>query len=412
MSKPRSLSLAAYRVLSWGMRNSASQRIDQPRPDGELLWIHIATPGRLRAVSDFCRRLLQVRSELSFVLTAPPDAELDTWPHRDFPLINLPQDQSGAVRGFLEHWRPSMGLWVGGDLLPNILTRAEEQDIPLVLFDAQFSVTLPRSARWLPDITRATFDCFHKIMTASPETARQIRRLGIHSSKVHDSPPLRISPNPRPWPEDELIETNHTLAGRPVWLAAWVQDKEFISVLTAHRQALRMLHRLVLVLHVADELEAGPLKRRLESMDLRCANWDDGGLIEDTTQVVLTADPENLGLWYRVSSVTFLASSLERGAGGRDPSESIALGSAIIHGPFVHRHDALYSQIRQAGAAKEVKTATELGDALVQLLAPDLAADMALAGWQMISEGAPQADALIEMVQDILDQRSAEHAGT
>ena len=46
------------------------------------------------------------------------------------------------------------------------------------------------------------------------------------------------------------------------------------------------------------------------------------------------------------------------------------------------------------------------------LLAPDQAADMALAGWQLLTEGAPQADALIEMVQDILDQRSADHAGT
>ncbi|WP_171236091.1 3-deoxy-D-manno-octulosonic acid transferase [Ruegeria sp. HKCCA6837] len=412
MSKPGSLSLAAYRVLSWGMRNTVGQRIDLPRPEGELLWIQVATPGHLRAVSDFCQRLLQVRSELSFVLTGPPDADLDSWPGCDFHLTNLPQDQSGAVRGFLEHWHPTMGLWVGGDLKLNILIRACDQDIPLILFDAEFSVSLPRSARWLPDITRATFDCFQEIMTASPETARHIRRLGVQSSKVHEAPPLRISPNPRPWPEDELIETNHTLAGRPVWLAAWVQDKEFISVLTAHRQVLRMLHRLVLVLHVADETEAGPLKRRLETMDLRCVNWDDGDEIEDSTQVILTADPENLGLWCRVSAVTFMASSLERGAGGRDPSESIALGSAIIHGPFVHRHDALYSQLQRAGAAKQVKTATELGDALIELLAPDLAAGMALAGWQMITEGAPQADALIDMVQDILDQRSAERAGT
>lgn len=412
MSKPRSLSLAAYRVLSWRMRNGVGVKTDLPRPEGEVVWMHVATSDRLRAVSDFCRRLLQSRSELHFLLTAPPDADLSAWPECSFPLINLPQEQSGAARDFIEYWRPGIGIWVGGDLMPNIITRADEQAVPLVLFDAQFTVALSRNARWLPDITRVTFSCFRKILTANSETARHIRRLGIPFSTVEESPPLRISPNPRPWPEDELIETNHTLAGRPVWLAAWVQDKEFISVLTAHRQALRLLHRLVLVLHVADVHEAAPLKRRLETMDLRCVNWDDGGLIEDSTQVVLTADPENLGLWHRVSAVTFMASSLERGAGGQDPSDAIALGSAIISGPFVHRHHELYAHLQQARAAKEVKSATELGDAVVQLLAPDRAADMALAGWQIITEGAPQADTLIEMVQDILDQRSADHAGT
>ncbi len=50
MSKPRSLSLAAYRVLSWGLRNGVAPQSNLPRPEGELLWIHVATPDRLRAV--------------------------------------------------------------------------------------------------------------------------------------------------------------------------------------------------------------------------------------------------------------------------------------------------------------------------------------------------------------------------
>ena len=54
MSKPRSLSLAAYRVLSWGVPQS-SGATDMPRPDGEVLWVHVSTPDRLRAVDDFCR---------------------------------------------------------------------------------------------------------------------------------------------------------------------------------------------------------------------------------------------------------------------------------------------------------------------------------------------------------------------
>ena len=411
MSKPRSLSLAAYRVLSWGVPAGTGQP-DLPRPEGELLWIHIATQDRLRAVSDFCRRVQQIRPGLSVLLTAPPNADLTQWAASTFPMINLPAEQTGAARGFLDHWRPNMGLWVGGGLMPNVITRAEERDIPMILIEAQLDITAVRGARWLPDINRYTFDCFRMILATTAETARQIRRLGIPSAKVSEAPPLQISPNPSPWPEDELIETNHTLVGRPVWLAAWVQDKEFISILSAHRQALRMLPRLALVLHVADMNEARPLHRRLESMDLRCANWDAGGLIEDTTQVILSSDPEELGLWSRISAVTFMGSSLERDAGGQDPLESIALGSAIIHGPFVHRHRDLYDRLKQAGAARTVKTATELGDAVVELLAPDRSADMALAGWRMITEGAPQADQLIDMVQETLDQRSADDAST
>ncbi len=409
MSRPRSLSLVAYRVLSWGVPKNVVYP-DLPRPKGELLWVHIANRHRMRAVNDFCLRIQQARPGLSLLLTVPPDADLHHWTGCSFTLRRLPAEQAGAARGFLDHWHPDMGLWVGGGLMPNVITRAGERGIPLVLIEAQPDISAARIARWLPDISRYTLDCFQRILTTTNETARQIRRLGIGSSKVTEAPPLQISPNPKPWPEDELIEINQTLAGRPVWLAGWVQDKEFISILSAHRQALRMLPRLALVLHVADTNEAAPLHRRLESMDLRCANWDEGGVIEDTTQVILSSETEDLGLWHRVSAVTFLGSSLERGAGGRNPLESIALGSAIIHGPFVHRYQDLYDRLEQTGAGRMVKTATELGDAVVELLAPDRAADMALAGWQMITEGAPQADQLIDMVQETLDLRSADHA--
>ncbi len=407
MSKPRSLSLAAYRVLSWGVSGSANQP-KIARPEGELIWVHINAQDRQRAVVDFCRRLQQARPTLNVLLTAPPDSDLQRWEQGDYPLIHLPQEQSGAARAFLEYWRPDIGLWVGGGLMPNVITRAEEHNIPLILIEAQIDINVARGAKWLPDITRFTLDCFRSILATTSLTARAIRRLGIASSKVTEAPPLQISANPNPWPEDELIETNHALAGRPVWLAAYVMDKEFISVLSAHRQAMRMLPRLTLVLHVADSAEAEPLHRRLESMDLRCTNWDIVGQVEDTTQVILTSEPEDLGLWLRVSPATFMGSSLERGAGGHDPLVAVALGSALVHGPFVHRHQQIYDQLDRAGAARSVRTATELGDTVVELLSPDRAADMALAGWEIVSEGAPQADQLIDMVQDCLDRRSTD----
>ncbi|EEE37372.1 3-deoxy-D-manno-octulosonic-acid [Rhodobacteraceae bacterium KLH11] len=411
MSKPRSLSLAAYRVLSWGVPQNTGLS-DNPRPDGELLWIHVSAANRIRAIDDFCRRLLPARPGLSLLLTAPPDADLSDWSDCSTPILKLPAEQTGSARAFLDHWQPDMGLWFGGGLMPNIITRAQERDIPLVLLEASVDVKTAPGGRWLPDITRYTLDCFTTILTPNKETERQIRRLGIRQAKVSVAPPLHVSPNPNPWPEDELIETNHTLAGRPVWLAAWVQDKEFISVLTAHRQALRMLPRLALILHVADMAEAGPLHKRLEAMDLRCANWDEDHPIEDTTQVILSSMPEDLGLWYRVSAVTFMGSSLERGAGGVDPLIAIALGSAVIHGPHVSQHRTLYDRLDQAKAALAIKSATELGDRVVELLAPDRTADMALAGWQIVTEGAPQADQLVDMILETLDRRRAQDART
>ncbi|WP_171136602.1 MULTISPECIES: 3-deoxy-D-manno-octulosonic acid transferase [unclassified Ruegeria] len=411
MSKPRSLSLAAYRILSWGVPQTMGRDLP-PRPEGELLWLHLNSPEKLPVIEDFASRLLAARPDVSLLLTAPYDANISDWSNSLWPVVPLPPDQPRPARAFLDHWQPDLCIWIGGGLMPNLINRAEEKAIPMILLEGVVDLVMSRSGRWLPDITRFTLDCFDRIETCSENTARQIRRYGIASSKVSVSSPLRISPDPQPWPEDELIETNHALGGRPVWLAAWVQDTEFISVLSAHRQAMRLLPRLALVLHVADTAEADPLNRRLEAMDLRCSNWDEGQQIEDNTQVILTASDEDLGLWHRVAPVTFMGTSLERGATGQNPLLSTALGSSVIHGPYVIHHSDSYHRLDSAGAAVTVRTATELGDAVVDLLAPDRTADMALAGWELVTEGAPQTDDLIELVQHYLDKGRANRART
>jgi len=409
MSKPRSLSLTTYRILSWGGQNGQLQPTSS-RPVGELLWIHIATKERLRVVDEFCRRLLPAVPGLSILMTAPPDADLSDWSDCIAPVIPLPKEGRGAARVFLDHWQPDACIWVGGGLMPNLITRAEERGIPMLLLEAGLDLQVAPGGRWLPDLPRYTLDCFKLIMAPNEEIKQQISRLGISAGKVTVSPPLWVDPNPETWPEEELVETNQQLAGRPVWLAAWVQDKEFISVLSAHRQALRTMPRLALVLHVADMDEAMPLHKRLEAMDLRCANWDDGDPVEDLTQVILSSDPADLGLWYRVSPVSFLGSSLQGDAGGCDPMVAAALGSAVVHGPDVRHHAERYVRLAHAGAAQVVRTATQLGDNVVELLAPDRAADMALAGWRVATESAPLVDRLIDTVLEMLEQERASNA--
>ena len=52
--------------------------------------------------------------------------------------------------------------------------------------------------------------------------------------------------------------------------------------------------------------------------------------------------------------------------------------------------------------------ATALATAVSRLIAPDQAAVMAHAGWDVISRGAALTDKVIDLVQDTLDQQEAE----
>ena len=80
------------------------------------------------------------------------------------------------------------------------------------------------------------------------------------------------------------------------------------------------------------------------------------------------------------------------------------MGTAIIYGPNVGRHLAAYSRLVDAGAARIVRDTESLSGAVTQLLAPDRAAAMAHAGWDIVSSSAMVADEIVETVQDCIDR--------
>ncbi|WP_425044381.1 3-deoxy-D-manno-octulosonic acid transferase [Primorskyibacter sp. S87] len=400
----RSLSLAAYRALSWRKpQHSAGPR--PPRPSGELVWVHSDTRARFDALQELCDRLQQMRPGIHVLHTCPAETATSE-------ALPIGPDHPGSARAFLNHWRPDLCIWSGGDLRPNLISQASERNVPMLLLD--FSADDPglNRKRWLPDLVRSTLQCFDTVLVESENSAHYLRRAGISENRISLSAPLRSGANPSPCSEDALHELNEALASRPVWLAAYASPKEFETILQAHRSALRLAHRLLLVLMLDDPRDLPEMNAQLDKSRLRHADWDEGDEIQDSTQVLVSGDPAALGLWYRVAPLSFMASSLVKGTGGRNPMEAIALGSALLYGPHIGDHMDTYARLSQVGAARVVRDADELGASVVRLIAPDNAAEMALAGWKLITEGAHLTDRLLDLVQDKLDLAEVNHAGT
>lgn len=409
----RSLSLAAYRALSRHRHEPLGGDAEPPRPDGELVWAHAGDPARLAALGDLAERLKQIRPGVQVLLThdgeAPPDKIAHARRGADW-VSALTSDHPASAAQFLKHWNPNLCLWTGGGILVNTVSAAAEKGIPMILADIDGEDFHHRRHSWIPTLKRASFDVFDSIFTRSDSAAREIVRLGISGAKVRVTARLRGCPAPPLCTDEDLSEITSDLAGRPVWLAAHIRRAEIAPVLAAHRAALRLSHRLVLIAALSDRADTEELKKELAASRLRVANWDDGERIEDSIQVLYCDSGEDLGLWYRTAPLCFLASSLAPGQGGINPLDAASLGSAILFGPNVGDHVEIYERLVSAGAAREISDSASLGAALVQLVAPDQAAAMALAGWEVATEGAELTDRLIEVVQTRLDENEAEHA--
>ena len=281
--------------------------------------------------------------------------------------------------------------------------RAHAEKCGMMLIDADTDGLDARRERWLPDLSRRLLHPFLAVMVRSNAALQRVETLGLPAERISLTPALEAGGMTLSCEDSDLAELSERLRGRPVWFASNVQEAELSAVLSAHREALRLSHRLLLILNPAQEDLADLFAHGVTNEGYRLSNWTSGDEIDNQTQVLLAPDATDLGLFYRASPVCFMGSSLVAKKPGRNPFEAAALGSAVLYGPNVSTFMPFYSRLARAGAARIVKDEKTLGAAVTQLIAPDRAAAMAHAGWDVVSQGADLTDRVIELVEDILD---------
>lgn len=398
----RSLSLAAYMALA---RRGSREAPDDlpPRPRGELIWAHAPSLEKAGALMQLFRLLEVQRPGVHLLLTTPPDLPRPDHIKGNVLWQVVPDDTVPELSQFLDHWSPQLGLWASGHLRPAAIELAARRDMPLFLLDAEADALEDARFRWLPDMSRSVLRRFTRILAVDQPAAQRLGRIGIARSAIQVAGQMQEGGAALPCDETTREDLAKCLGNRPVWLAAMAQLDEVGMISQAHKAALRLSHRQLLIL-VPDDVDEGPaMAAKLRGWGWNVGIWSEGDDPQDDTQILLADTRGDMGLWYRLAPVTFMGSSLVPGFGGRDPYEPASLGSAILYGPNVGRYLSAYSRFVKAGAARIVKDADSLASALNTLSAADQVATMAHAGWVVSSDGAEVTDEVIEMIQDTLD---------
>ena len=399
----RPFSLTAYLALARGADRLIAEAARWPeRPSGPLLWLHSDTRSRIETLLTLNRRLRQQRTDFSLLLTCDA-AESEVFEAGGYVIGPPPSETLSDVNRFLTHWRPDMLIWAGNGLRPALIHEAEAAGTHLLLVDAADAPWRQPSKRFLPDASAGALSLFHNILAQDKKAASRMRRLGVPADRIEVASPLEPEVFPLTSHDGLHEEMTAVLAGRPVWLAANIQLDEADDVLRAHRRAARLAHRLLLVVVPADPANEPVIAEMCQDIGLRLARWENGDMPDENTQVLLAGDDGELGLWYRLAPLCFLGGSLAGKTGGQSPMMAAALGSAILYGPNVGRHLDAYSRLVAAGAARIVKDMDSLSAAVSHLIAPDRAAAMAHAGWNVVSAGAETADLVLDQINEWLD---------
>ncbi len=421
-----SLGLLAYRTVSNRLMGFAERKLQarleagkedpdrvserrgeasQPRPEGMLIWFHAASVGESLSLLLLIDQILDEFPDLNVLVTTGTRSSAELLGARlPAQIIHqfVPLDVGPYVTRFLDHWKPDVAIWTESELWPNLITQTAARGTKMMLLNARMSRVSHDRWRWLPSASKAVLRRFGSIFAQDEATAGYLRRLGARRDTLHVIGSLKESSGALPHDEAERLHFVDLLKTRPVWLAASTHPGEEEIAVEAHLAALKSAHRLLLILAPRHPERAPEITEMLRRRGLSVAIRSEGREPDPSTQVYLVDTLGEMGLWYRLAPATFLGGSLVN-IGGHNPYEPAALGSAIIHGPYVTNAPDIYSRLDEAGAAIPVRNAKELGRAVIDTLEPHKAASYAHAAWEVTSSGAGATERALAEITDMLD---------
>ena len=320
---------------------------DQPRPAGPLLWLHGASVGESLALLPIVERARATRPDATILVTAGTVTANALLAKRLPPGVLSqfsPIDTPGAARGFLDHWRPGLGLLVESELWPNLLLEAKRRQIRLGLLSAKMSEASHRRWRLARRSAGTLLGTFDLVLARDEAQAARLRDLGAKVGGVFD---VKFGADPLP---DVFTDVAHD-AGAPMILAASTHPGEDEIVLDAFRRALGTGDAVRLVIAPRHPERAPAIVALARSKGFDASLQSTGGA---THRRVLVADRMGeLGGWYRRAALAIIGGSLRPAVGGHNPLEPARLGCPVLAGPH-HEGWPIYDDMDRAGAVKIV----------------------------------------------------------
>lgn len=398
-----SLGLTLYNLAARPAADPESGRV--LRPAGLLVWLHAGAGESLAGVVELGRQLIEDDGvAVVLTLSGAPEVKEALALGSGAILQIVPPDFPNFAQSFLDHWRPDLGIFAGAELRPTLIYEATLRARPLLWVDARAPHLPPDRDGWFPGLIKATTAPFRAVFAVDDTAARALRKAGVEEEQLQTLGRMEEASCALPHVESDRAALAQVLATRPVWLAADVAPQEEAAVIAAHRDVLRLAHRLLLILVPQDPARSTALAAKLEAEEgWHVANRARDEEPQNETEVYIMDSSADYGLCYRLAPVTFLGGSLEGEGCARNPMEAAAMGSAILYGPRAGQYGLAYARLGAARAARMVGSGSDLGLALGDLLAPDRAARQAQAAWMITSEGAEVTASVLDRVRAILD---------
>ncbi len=372
------LPVSLYYLIWRGLRQSEyfdrwSERFALYRgaPIADCLWLHAVSVGEVNAAIPLVEALRARhpgRALLVTTTTPTGSARVRALWGEAVLHVYLPYDLPGAVRNFLEHFRPAIALVMETEIWPNLFAELQRRGVPAIIANARLSERSLKAYRPIAPLVRVTMATIDHVAAQSEADAARYRKLGAPAERVHATGNLKYDlPLAEHLPEQARGWRAQWGAQRPVWIAASTHPDEEAAMLQAHRAVLASYPDALLLWAPRHPERFAAVAAASARAGLRVATRRGDGQPARDSEVFVIDTLGELMAFYAAADVAFVGGSLQE-VGGHNLLEPAALGVPALVGPHTFNFQEVTELLLATGAVQRIADAESLGATLCEWL--------------------------------------------
>lgn len=333
---------------------------DISRPQGFLVWLHGASVGEINSLESVIKTLKKDYPKINILLTSGTTTSAPIAKKKYPEIIHqyIPIDVPFCVNRFMKHWHPDLAIRVDSDFWPLQLDSLKRNKIPNILLNGAVSDKTYKTYMEHKTFTKKMLDSFSDILAKSEKDAEHLRNMGAKNVVVCDN--IKFT-NPAPVAdESELKIMKEIFKNKPIWHSAVLGEGEEEIVLQAHKKVLEKFPNSILIITPRHTNMGENLFKKAKELGLNPIQRSKTKTPNKNTNVYIADTMGEMGLFYKLSQISFMGRSLLPECRGSSPLEAAKSDSLIIAGPYTSTFDELYSEMESAGIIDPARDSTEI----------------------------------------------------
>ena len=339
------------------------------RKETKLIWFHAASIGEFKSIIPIIEELNTSHNYQFLISTTTLSSSnlakeelkrFDNVQHRFFPF-----DVSFLINKFLLLWKPDMIFLVDSEIWPNLILKANQLKIPMILINARLTYKTFKKWMMFPKSAKKIFSLFNLCLASNTETKNFLEKLNARNIYLNGNIKFINKIN-----EQRLENLNENiLINNRFWLAASTHEGEEILCLKTHLKLKEKYKKIITIIaprHIVRVQRIGELCKKYK-LDFQIL--DKGETIFKNKEIIIINSFGVLQNYFKFAKSVFIGKSIIKkleNDSGQNPIDAAKMGCKIYHGPYVYNFKEIYKILEENNISKEINDYTELSRYLIE----------------------------------------------